>query len=112
VPFTDEPANFSTNPVSWSWCSTIPENRRREDAARLISSPTLQHYGQPDVDAASYRLIIDVSRVRSRSRLSLDELRKIGTAELVAGFGSGFRQFARAGCTRLVSERPMDRASR
>src|SRR4029453_8970616 len=46
---------------------------------------TLQHYGQPDVDPASYRLSISGLVDRSLS-LSLDEIRKLGTGDLVAGF--------------------------
>ena len=83
VPFTDVPANFNTNPSELVRVLDI----RKIDGAITPRDQffTLQHYGQPDVDAASYRLSID-GLVAKPFRLSLDELRKIGTTELVAGF--------------------------
>ena len=83
VPFTDVPANFNTNPSELVRVLDI----RRIDGAITPRDQffTLQHYGQPDVDAASFRLSID-GLVAKPFKLSLDELRKIGTTELVAGF--------------------------
>jgi len=83
VPFTDVPATFATNPSPMVRVLDI----------RRIESPitpsdqffTLQHYGQPDVDAATYRLSID-GLVAKPVKFSLDEIRKLGTTELVAGF--------------------------
>ena len=46
---------------------------------------TLQHYGQPEVDPAAYRLSV-AGLVDDPFTLSLDEIRKMGTTELVAGF--------------------------
>src|SRR5687768_17529063 len=56
VPFTDIPANFTTAPSALVRVLDI----------RTIDGPftpadqfyTIQHYGQPDVDAAAYRLKI------------------------------------------------------
>jgi DMSO/TMAO reductase YedYZ molybdopterin-dependent catalytic subunit len=83
VPFTDVPANFNTNPSELVRVLDI----RKIDGAITPRDQffTLQHYGQPDVDAASYRLSID-GLVAKPFKLSLDELRKIGTTELIAGF--------------------------
>jgi DMSO/TMAO reductase YedYZ molybdopterin-dependent catalytic subunit len=83
VPFTDIPANFSTNPSAEVRVLDI----RRIDGPFTPRDEfyTLQHYGQPEVDPAAYRLSISGLVDRS-STLSLDEIRKMGTAELVAGF--------------------------
>ena len=83
VPFTDIPANFATNPS---------EIVRVLDIRRIDSKVTprdefftLQHYGQPTVDAATWRLNVD-GLIDKPFALGLDELRKIGTTDLVAGF--------------------------
>jgi DMSO/TMAO reductase YedYZ molybdopterin-dependent catalytic subunit len=83
VPFTDIPANFATNPSELVRVLDI----------RRIDSPvtprdqffTLQHYGQPDVDPATWRLTFD-GLIDKPFTLSIDELRKVGTTEMVAGF--------------------------
>ena len=83
VPFTDIPANFTTTPSEMVRVLDI----RRIDAAITPADQffTLQHYGQPDVDPSSYRLAID-GLVAKPIKLSLEEIRKLGTTELVAGF--------------------------
>src|SRR5499427_6988629 len=83
VPFTDIPANanFGTN------------GERRTYDIRKIDSPftpkdqffTTQHYPHPEIDPAAFRLKISGLVDRPKS-LSLDELKKMGGAELVAGF--------------------------
>ena len=83
VPFTDIPEN-----VRWE----TPPDRRTLDVS-TIDGPftaadkfaTTQHYGHPDVDAASYKLKI-TGMVNSPRALSLDDLKKLGSHELVAGF--------------------------
>jgi len=83
VPFTDIPEN-----VRWE----TPPDRRLLDL-RTIDGPftpkdkfaTTQHYGHPDVELASFRLKIS-GLVDRPKQLSLDDLKKIGTTELVAGF--------------------------
>jgi DMSO/TMAO reductase YedYZ molybdopterin-dependent catalytic subunit len=83
VPFTDMPENFPTN--------TGPD--RRIIDVRKITGPftprdqffTTQHYGHPEVDPAAFRLKVTGLVQRPKS-FSLDELRKLGRAELVAGF--------------------------
>jgi len=83
VPFTDLPANANFAPA--------PD--RRVVDIRRISGPftpadqfyTIQHYNQPDFDAATYRLSVSGLVDRPIS-LSLDDLRKMRAAELVAGF--------------------------
>jgi DMSO/TMAO reductase YedYZ molybdopterin-dependent catalytic subunit len=83
VPFTDIPEN-----VRWE---TPPDQRRLD--IRTIDGPftpkdkfaTTQHYGHPVVDPATYRLKVSGLVDRPKS-LSLDELKKMGSTELVAGF--------------------------
>jgi DMSO/TMAO reductase YedYZ molybdopterin-dependent catalytic subunit len=83
VPFTDMPENFPT---------TMGPDRRIIDI-RKIDGPftpkdqfyTVQHMGHPEVDLATYRLKVSGLVERPKS-LSLDELRRMGSAELVAGF--------------------------
>ena len=83
VPFTDIPANFATNPSEFVRVLDI----RRIDGQVTPRDQffTLQHYGQPTVDAATWKLSVD-GLVHKPVSFSLDELRKMGTTELVAGF--------------------------
>jgi DMSO/TMAO reductase YedYZ molybdopterin-dependent catalytic subunit len=96
VPFADFPAKFTTTPAA---------DRRLLDT-RTISGPitpkdqffTTQHYGHPAIDSASYRLKVS-GLVDRPLELSLDELRKMGSTELVAGFEcSGNRRPAQGLC--------------
>jgi len=83
VPFTDIP-----DTVRWE----TPPDRRLLDI-RTIDGPftpaskfaTTQHYGHPDVDPATFKLKITGLVERPKS-LSLDDLKKLGTTDLVAGF--------------------------
>ena len=83
VPFLDFPERVITNPAV---------DRRIIDI-RTIDGPftpkdqwfTTQHYGHPKVDVATYTLQVSGLVDRPLS-LSLDELRKMGRTELVAGF--------------------------
>jgi len=83
VPFTDIPDN-----VRWE----TPPDRRLLDV-RTIDGPftpadkfgTTQHYGHPTIDPAAFRLKISGLVDRPR-QLSLDDLKKIGSTDLVAGF--------------------------
>jgi DMSO/TMAO reductase YedYZ molybdopterin-dependent catalytic subunit len=83
VPFTDWPANFNPNPA--------PD--RRLFNTQTISGPftapdqffTTQHYGHPVIEPADFRLKVS-GLVDKPASLSLDELRKLGSTELVAGF--------------------------
>jgi DMSO/TMAO reductase YedYZ molybdopterin-dependent catalytic subunit len=83
VPFTDLPETVNVAPAA---------DRRVLDI-RKIDGPftprdqfyTIQHYGHPPVDAAAYRLKVSGLVDRPVS-LSLDELRKMRAAELIAGF--------------------------
>jgi DMSO/TMAO reductase YedYZ molybdopterin-dependent catalytic subunit len=83
VPFTDFPPTF--NPVPGP-------DRRVFDTRTLtgIYTPpdqffTTQHYGHPVVDHAAYRLKVS-GLVNTPLSLSIDEIRKLGTTELIAGF--------------------------
>ena len=83
VPFSDFPANFNPNPT--------PVTRTYD--IRKIDGPfsqadqffTTQHYGHPTVDMSTYRLKV-TGMVMSPLELSLDELKKLGSRDLVAGF--------------------------
>ncbi|HLQ77024.1 MAG TPA: molybdopterin-dependent oxidoreductase, partial [Terriglobia bacterium] len=83
VPFTDVPANANFTPAV---------DRRTLDV-RKIDGPftpkdqffTTQHYGHPEVDPAAFRLKLSGLVDRPKS-MSLDDLRKMGNSELIAGF--------------------------
>jgi DMSO/TMAO reductase YedYZ molybdopterin-dependent catalytic subunit len=83
VPFTDIPDN-----VRWD----TPPDRRLLDI-RTIDGPftpadkfaTTQHYGHPTVDAATFKLKVS-GLVDKPLALSLDDLKKLGATDLVAGF--------------------------
>ena len=83
VPFTDIPEN-----VRWE----TPPDRRLLDV-RTIEGPftprdkfaTTQHYGHPDVDPATFKLKVSGLVDRPKA-LSLDDLKKMGATDLVAGF--------------------------
>ncbi|MBI2829018.1 MAG: molybdopterin-dependent oxidoreductase [Acidobacteria bacterium] len=82
VPFTDMPENLP---------ASLGETRIYD--VRKISGPftprdqffTVQHYGHPVVDPATFRLKV-TGLVDRPTSLSLDVLRRLGSAELVAGF--------------------------
>lgn len=83
VPMTDFPANFNPAPAA----------DRRSFDTRKLEGPftpadqffTTQHYGHPTIDAATYRLKVTGLVERPKS-LSLDDLKKMGKDELIAGF--------------------------
>ena len=83
VPFTDIPAN-----QRWE----TPPDRRTLDV-QTIDGPftpkdkffTTQHYGHPDVDPATYKLKV-TGLVNQPKAFSLDELKRMGGKELIAGF--------------------------
>ncbi len=83
VPFSDFPANFNPNPT--------PVTRTYD--IRKIDGPfsqadqffTTQHYGHPTVDMATYKLKV-TGMVMSPLELSIEELKKLGSRDLVAGF--------------------------
>jgi DMSO/TMAO reductase YedYZ molybdopterin-dependent catalytic subunit len=83
VTFTDIPEN-----VRWE----TPPDRRLLDV-RTIDGPftakdkfaTTQHYGHPEIDLATYKLKVSGMVDRPKT-ISLDELKKMGATDLVAGF--------------------------
>ena len=83
VPFTDIPDN-----VRWD----TPPDRRLLDV-RTIEGPftpadkfaTTQHYGHPTIDMATYKLKVS-GLVDKPLQLSLDDLKKMGSVDFVAGF--------------------------
>ncbi|HEX7136835.1 MAG TPA: molybdopterin-dependent oxidoreductase [Vicinamibacterales bacterium] len=83
VPFTDIPEN-----VRWE----TPPDRRLLDVRTIdgFFTPkdkyaTTQHYGHPTVDAASYKLKVS-GLVNQPKQFSLDDLKKMGARDFVAGF--------------------------
>src|SRR6188472_737941 len=85
VPFTDSHVNppFNANPAP---------DRRLFDTRTLSSvfTPkdqffTTQHYGHPEVDPVAYRLKVG-GLVNTPMTLSLDDVKKMGNAELINGF--------------------------
>ncbi|MGE3884968.1 MAG: molybdopterin-dependent oxidoreductase [Vicinamibacterales bacterium] len=83
VPFTDWPSNFNPNPAP---------DRRLFNTQTITGTVTpadqfftTQHYGHPVVDPATYRLKVS-GLVNSALSLSLDEIRKMGNAEMELGF--------------------------
>src|SRR4029453_18002090 len=81
--FTDIPDN-----VRWE----TPPDRRLLDLRTIEGQftpkdrfATTQHYGHPVIDSAAFRLKIS-GLVDRPTQLSLDELKKLGTTEVVAGF--------------------------
>jgi DMSO/TMAO reductase YedYZ molybdopterin-dependent catalytic subunit len=83
VPFTDLPDN-----VRWD----TPPDRRMLDI-RTIDGPftpkdkyaTTQHYGHPEVDLAAWKLKVS-GLVDKPIQLTLDDLKKMGSQDLVVGF--------------------------
>jgi DMSO/TMAO reductase YedYZ molybdopterin-dependent catalytic subunit len=71
VPFTDLPDNFNPNPA--------PDRRL------LDQFFTTQHYGHPEVDLAAFRLKVG-GLVNTPLTLSIDDLKKLGPTDIVAGF--------------------------
>ena len=83
VPFADMPDVLTLN--------TAPDRRiidvRTIDGAFTPADRffTMQHYGHPVVDAATFRLRVS-GLVTTALSLSLDDLRRLGGTELIAGF--------------------------
>ena len=83
VPFTEWPANFNPTPAV----------DRRSFDTRTLSGPftpkdqffTTQHYGHPEVDPVAFRLKVG-GLVNTPLTLSLDEIKKMGNADLINGF--------------------------
>src|SRR3954467_354525 len=83
VQFTDIPEN-----VRWE----TPPDRRLLDVRTIDGQftprgkfATTQHYGHPPVDPATYKLKVSGLVDRPKT-MSIDDLKKMGAAELVAGF--------------------------
>jgi DMSO/TMAO reductase YedYZ molybdopterin-dependent catalytic subunit len=83
VPFTDIPEN-----VRWE----TPPDRRLLDVRTIETffTPkdkyaTTQHYGHPTVDAATFKLKVS-GLVNQAKQFSLDDLKKMGAKDFVAGF--------------------------
>lgn len=83
VPFTDIPESFTTSPTAEVRILDI----RRIDGPFTPRDQffTVQHYGQPEVDPTTYRLKV-TGLVDAPLELGVEELRRLGTTEFVAGF--------------------------
>jgi DMSO/TMAO reductase YedYZ molybdopterin-dependent catalytic subunit len=83
VPFTDIPENFTTTPSPIVRVLDI----RKIDGPFTPADQfyTIQHYGQPEIDAASYQLKIS-GLVNQPTAFSLQDLRSMRGVELIAGF--------------------------
>lgn len=101
--FTDPQTNYQSRPRD-RWIGPAPDRRLLD--TRTIEGPftpkdqffTTQHYGHPAVDPATYRLKVS-GLVTKPLALSLDELRKMKPAELVAGLEcSGNRRRLQGRC--------------
>jgi len=83
MPFTEFPPTFNPAPAV---------DRRLFDTRTLSGAFTpkdqfftTQHYGHPEIDQAAYRLKVG-GLVKTPKSLTIDELRKMGSTELIAGF--------------------------
>lgn len=83
VPFSDSHQKFNPTPTV---------DRRLFDTRSLSGAFTpkdqfftTQHYGHPEIDPAAFRLKVG-GLVNTPKALSIEELRKMGSAELIAGF--------------------------
>jgi DMSO/TMAO reductase YedYZ molybdopterin-dependent catalytic subunit len=83
VPFTDIPANFSTNPSDVVRVLDI----RKIDGAVTPKDQffTTQHYGHPAIDPAAFRLKLTGLVERPKS-FTVDEVKAMGRDDLMAGF--------------------------
>lgn len=87
VPWTDVPANF--NPAGRGGRSL--DTRALQPSSFFTATDDfylVQHYGQPMVDPATYKLRIS-GLVNKPIELTLDELKKRPRTELIAGFECG-----------------------
>lgn len=93
IPFLDVPEGYDPGPLR-PGSTHIIDTRLIDD---FISHDfyVVQHYGQPELDTASYRL--DLTGLVNRSlSFSFDELRALPSREIVCGFecgGNGARMF-------------------
>lgn len=83
VPFTDIPDTFNPTPSA----TVRYLDLRRIDGPFTPADQffTTQHYGHPEVDASAFRLQID-GLVERPLTLAIDDLKKIASQDLVAGF--------------------------
>lgn len=83
VPFTDIPATF--NPVPGPINRTLDIRKIEGPLTPRDQFYTVQHYGHPNVDPAAFRLKV-TGLVRKPLSLSIDDLKRMRTTDLVAGF--------------------------
>lgn len=93
LPFLDIPESFAPGPLRPN--STHMLDLRKEDAFYTDDFYVVQHYGQPDVDPATWRLKI-TGLVDTPLEYTLEELRQLGGEQQDIGFecgGNGVRMF-------------------
>src|SRR5438067_6666248 len=83
VQFSDQPANTNFSPAVDRGTTDL----RKVDGPFTPKDQffTTQHYGHPDVDPTTFRLKIS-GLVERPKALSLDDLKKMRSTDLVAGF--------------------------
>ncbi|MEQ1869516.1 MAG: molybdopterin-dependent oxidoreductase [Vicinamibacterales bacterium] len=82
VPFTDIPSTF--NPVPNAISRTF-DIRKLSEFTPADQFFTTQHYGHPGIDLSTFRLKI-TGLINKQVSFSLDELKKMKSVELIAGF--------------------------
>jgi DMSO/TMAO reductase YedYZ molybdopterin-dependent catalytic subunit len=88
IPWTDIPANFNPNPQRGG---RSLDTRTLQKATFITPTEEfylVQHYGQPQVDPATYTLRI-TGLVNKPIELTLDQLKRRQRTEIVAGFECG-----------------------
>jgi DMSO/TMAO reductase YedYZ molybdopterin-dependent catalytic subunit len=84
VPFTDYPPTFNPVPAPGAISRTF-DIRKLEQFTPRDQFFTTQHYGHPDIDLAAFKFKI-TGMVNKPITLSLDDLKKMRSTDLVAGF--------------------------
>jgi DMSO/TMAO reductase YedYZ molybdopterin-dependent catalytic subunit len=84
VAFTDLPPNFGQPPAPGAITRTL-DLRKLQQFTPADQFYTLQHYGHPEVDLGAFRLKV-TGLVNKPISLSIDEIKKLRSVELVAGF--------------------------
>src|SRR5215470_11301463 len=87
VPFTDYPENLRTGSSVQNGSPRRTFDIRTIDGFIVPKDKffVLQHFNQPEIDAGAYRLKL-TGMVKQPLELSLAELRKMRSTELVAGY--------------------------
>jgi len=88
IPWTDIPANFNPNPQRGGRSLDTRALQKSTFITPAEDFYLVQHYGQPQVDPATYRLRV-TGLVNKPIELTLEQLKRRPRTELVAGFECG-----------------------